>query len=126
MPYKDPATRRKKHAEYLRNRYHNDPEYRKAHLRRVRQVAKTRIAAIQEIIAQAKKDGCALCSEREHCCLSFHHLDPKQKEVGISQILRKQWSDVRIRKELAKCICLCENCHRKIHAGIFALPNTGL
>jgi hypothetical protein len=24
--------------------------------------------------------------------------------------------------ELAKCICVCENCHRKIHAGVIVLP----
>ena len=27
----------------------------------------------------------------------------------------------RVLAELAKCICVCENCHRKIHAGLISI-----
>ena len=48
----------------------------------------------------------------------LHHLDPSKKEIGIARIVRKSSSDgtKRLLRELAKCILLCANCHRKVHA----------
>lgn len=58
--------------------------------------------------------------------LDFHHRVAKEKVFGISQdgVLRS-WP--RIVAELAKCVMLCANCHREVHAGIRALDDrTGL
>jgi hypothetical protein len=46
----------------------------------------------------------------------FHHRDASQKDFGISEdgILRR-WE--KIVAELAKCLMLCANCHREVHAG---------
>lgn len=43
----------------------------------------------------------------------FHHLDPKTKDVKVSKI----GSLARAIKEASKCILLCANCHREVHAG---------
>ena len=49
--------------------------------------------------------------------LDFHHLDPKQKDFNISDSnLTSNWETIK--KELDKCILICSNCHREIHAGI--------
>lgn len=47
----------------------------------------------------------------------FHHIDARTKEFAISAdgILRP-WDSVVA--ELVKCVLVCANCHREIHAGI--------
>lgn len=45
----------------------------------------------------------------------FHHLDPKEKDFGISKKgYCHSWEKVKI--ELDKCVMLCSNCHREEHA----------
>lgn len=46
--------------------------------------------------------------------LTFHHLDPNEKEFGISAggVTR---SFEKIKTELDKCILVCQNCHAEIH-----------
>lgn len=47
----------------------------------------------------------------------FHHLDPDEKDFGITQDgIPRRWE--RIVAELAKCVMLCANCHREVHAGV--------
>jgi predicted HNH restriction endonuclease len=41
----------------------------------------------------------------------WHHVDPTQKERLVSEMLNR-WSLPSIKKEIAKCILLCANCHR--------------
>jgi hypothetical protein len=47
--------------------------------------------------------------------LEFHHLDKDEKEEKPSQVILR-WSFERAKKELDKCILVCANCHREIHA----------
>jgi hypothetical protein len=63
--------------------------------------------------------GCKVCGEREPVCLEFHHLDPTKKEIGIAGNMGS--SIDRLFKEIEKCVCVCGNCHRKIHAGIISI-----
>ena len=49
--------------------------------------------------------------------LEFHHIDPLTKEFGIStEGIRRDWD--KIEAELKKCVLLCANCHREVHAGV--------
>jgi hypothetical protein len=59
---------------------------------------------------------CARCGEDHPGCLQFHHADPTQKELSISDAVRRGWGRQRILAELAKCEVLCANCHAKHHA----------
>lgn len=78
--------------------------------------AKARLDKQREYLNEIKHQrGCKFCSECEPCCLDFHHLDPTVKEFNLGRT-----TNVSIKKrdeELAKCIVVCSNCHRKIHAG---------
>ena len=50
--------------------------------------------------------------------LDFHHKDPSQKEFTIGN------RDFRLEQcieEAKKCILLCSNCHRELHAGLWNL-----
>lgn len=57
---------------------------------------------------------CSLCDETDHNCLDFHHVDPSEKEIKISTAIGRGANTVA--KELSKCIVVCANCHRKVHA----------
>jgi hypothetical protein len=56
---------------------------------------------------------CSMCEETRPWVLSFHHTDPSQKEHDIGPLKTGRLS--LLEKEVEKCICVCENCHRKIH-----------
>jgi hypothetical protein len=121
MPNKDPIKQRENHRLYLRKRL-QEPEYRAKHMERVKRNNQRYNQESRELIAQFKSNGCSLCPEKEECCLSAHHLDPTQKEFNIASRQNSGHSRTRMAAELSKCLCLCENCHRKVHAGILALP----
>jgi len=67
-----------------------------------------------------------ICS---HCGLKsypelydFHHLNPKEKEFGLSSVRANAISWERIVVELRKCIMFCSNCHRLFECGKISLP----
>lgn len=65
---------------------------------------------------------CQVCGY-ESCiqALDFHHLDPTKKSFGISaKGFSRSWE--KIQKELEKCVLICANCHREIHAGVTQPP----
>ena len=60
----------------------------------------------------------------QHCgynkcirALEFHHVDPTQKDFGISRTLTK--SVAKLKEEVSKCILLCSNCHAEIHQELY-------
>ena len=89
--------------------YEKDP---KSQIVRARKVT----SRLREKINKIKRDiGCKFCEENEPCCLDFHHLRDKKfavsrgyVNIGIESLI----------EEMTKCILVCSNCHRKIHAGI--------
>jgi len=76
-------------------------------------------------LAIASKGGkCALCGySRCQEALELHHPDPAQKEFGISANgYTQSWE--KIRTEVDKCVLMCPNCHREVHAGLQRLGET--
>lgn len=65
------------------------------------------------------KKPCVICGESEPVCIDFHHINPEEKEftIGKCRGRSKEW----LIEEISKCVCLCSNCHRKVHAGILNL-----
>jgi hypothetical protein len=110
MPYKDLAKRKEVQA-----RYATKPEVKfRKHLRRQRQ-----IAVVREWLQAYKKTlRCSLCPETHPACLDFHHLDAATKVGRVSNYASFNFSIDRIKAEIAKCVVLCANCHRKHHSGI--------
>lgn len=66
--------------------------------------------------------GCYFCQEKEPICLDFHHTDPTTKDNNVSELIRKKnWK--KVLAEIEKCVIVCSNCHRKLHAGLLSLEN---
>ena len=61
----------------------------------------------------SKKTSCIKCGENRIRCISFHHINPKEKDFTIGK-LRKSNLTV-IEEEINKCVCLCLNCHHEFH-----------
>ncbi len=120
-----PRVDREKYNAYKRELYKRNAVHRKKHKQRVSKNNKQRIAENYDFVRQYKQElGCKICRETEPCCLSFHHL--KGKKGHVSEMIGRACSLKTIKKEIAKCVVLCENCHRKIHAGILNLTQGGL
>ena len=71
---------------------------------------------IRQMAVDYKGRKCERCGY-DRCieALEFHHKDPSQKDFGISsQGYTRSWKNVQ--EELDKCMMLCANCHRELHA----------
>ena len=93
-------------------------EYSKDYLKnrtRMIEASKIRYKNLRKIFNEWRSFlKCSRCSETDSVCLDFHHCDPSQKEVNLIQMVTRGYKSVM--KELNKCIVVCTNCHRKIHA----------
>lgn len=64
---------------------------------------------------------CCLCGFNSFPeALEFHHVNPKEKEFILSSNVMKSL-DKQL-NEAQKCILVCANCHRGIHAGYLEVP----
>jgi hypothetical protein len=71
----------------------------------------------------AYKGNKCQCCGYDRCldALDFHHFDFTQKDFGISaKGYTRSWD--KIKEELDKCVLVCANCHREIHAGLIESP----
>lgn len=67
------------------------------------------------------KTPCIICGESEPVCIDWHHLDPDTKSFTIGANFNKAKN--LILEEIQKCVCLCANCHRKVHNGKLKLED---
>jgi hypothetical protein len=69
-----------------------------------------------DFIASYKRAGCSLCGyDKCLAAIDFHHVGDN-KSAGVSKLNSAASLD-RIKREISKCIVVCANCHREIHAG---------
>lgn len=57
---------------------------------------------------------CERCDENHPATLDFHHINPNEKDNNIGNLIGT-YSQEKVQIEIAKCIVLCSNCHRKEH-----------
>ena len=76
---------------------------------------------VKNYAVQAFGGSCGICSYNKCLAsLTFHHLNPSEKEFSISSMKINHWG--KIAKELGKCVCLCRNCHGEVESGITTIP----
>lgn len=69
----------------------------------------------KEQSVEYKGGECQICGYNKCInALEFHHVDPAEKDHIT---FNKRWSFEKLKSELDKCVLLCANCHREIHAG---------
>ncbi|HSW89297.1 MAG TPA: hypothetical protein VLH19_00290 [Patescibacteria group bacterium] len=115
MPYSDP--KREKEYKTLWN---------KRHYKEHTEEEKRRIWGRRDKIAAWLKEyrstlSCEICGESTTACLDFHHRNKETKIISVSMFWQKGWGIERIKTEIDKCIVVCANCHRKIHAGLIKI-----
>lgn len=70
--------------------------------------------AMKQQAVKLKGGKCSVCGYNKNInALSFHHLDPTQKEFQISNGEIRSWDKYLI--ELEKCVLVCLNCHAEMH-----------
>ena len=65
------------------------------------------------------RNPCAICGKHfPAAVMDFHHVDASEKEACISNAVNKEWSIARLEQEISKCLLVCANDHRLLHARI--------
>jgi predicted nucleic acid-binding Zn ribbon protein len=74
-------------------------------------------------IVQAFGGKCCICGYNKcQDALELHHITPSEKDFSLGKIRAhsKSWNTIVI--ELRKCVLVCSNCHKEVHANISEIP----
>ena len=97
------------HNKCTKNHYNNNKDYYK-------NKAKNRVLPSKKWLAEYKaKQVCFLCGFDHQAAIVFHHIDGNKKEAEIYKLASAGRDIEYIKKEIAKCIPLCSNCHLLLH-----------
>lgn len=77
--------------------------------------------AVKQYVESVRATGCVICGETDREVLDFHHVDPSQKRFTLSGSYANNGME-KVRAEVEKCVVLCANDHRRVHAGTRELP----
>lgn len=106
MPYKDPEKQKAALKDFYSK---NSRAYKDRNNKRRKELK----IWFKEYIKDAK---CQRCPEDHYSCIDWHHIDRTTKRDTVSALLTQMRNKAIIIAELEKCIPLCANCHRKLHA----------
>lgn len=71
---------------------------------------------VKRLLVDYKGGKCELCGyDKSIAAMQFHHIDPSQKDFGISTRMYSQALET-LKREVDKCSLLCANCHFETHA----------
>ena len=75
---------------------------------------------VKQMAIEYKGGKCEICGyDRCLDVFEFHHKDFSKKDFGISEKgYTRSWK--RVMEELDKCLMVCANCHRELHAKLAA------
>jgi len=87
----------------------------------IQAVAKRR-KKLKAMAIEYKGGKCMICGYNKYVgAMDFHHLDERSKKFDLStKGLTRSWD--KTKTEVDKCMLVCANCHREIHAGLVQLP----
>jgi hypothetical protein len=77
--------------------------------------------SIKQQCVDYKGSSCQICGYSKYIgALEFHHTNEKEeKQFSIAQ--HRNSSFAAVKAELDKCVLLCANCHREVHANLAQL-----
>lgn len=115
MPFKDPAIRKAKQAEYSRRWYQKNTEKQKQVVKAWKQRNKAWWYEYKATLV------CWHCGENSPECIDLHHVIASGKKSNkdtaaywATQQGLKREAVLKLIEE--SCVPLCANCHRKVHA----------
>ena len=78
---------------------------------------------IRQMAIEYKGGKCIACGYNAYIeALEFHHINSNGKDFSISSKgYARSWE--RVKKEIDKCVLLCANCHREMHAQAKVQPS---
>lgn len=80
--------------------------------------------SLVDLCCQIKtENGCCYCGEGCSACLDFHHIDPDTKSSCVAVLVTRK-NRGAVLAEIRKCVVICSNCHRKLHAGLIEIDGT--
>ena len=86
-------------------------------------VANGRRQRVKQKCVDYKGSKCVICNYSKcNRAMVFHHKDNAEKDFPINYAMSLSWN--KIKKELDKCILLCNRCHMELHDGIINAPVT--
>lgn len=89
--------------------------YKEQNILKYAEYHRLRKQSIKDKLVKYKGDCCQVCKKQYHNSVyDFHHLDPSVKEARVSQLSGSSFK--KAKEEVDKCILVCANCHRLIHA----------
>lgn len=76
---------------------------------------------IKQMAIDYKGGSCQTCGYNKYNgALEFHHTNPNEKDFSIGEKGHcTSWE--KVKEELDKCVLVCSNCHREIHAGLIKI-----
>ena len=78
----------------------------------------------KQLLVEYKGGECEVCGYNKCVeALEFHHIDESTKSFQISGSTR---SLEKQKAEADKCVMLCANCHRELHAGLISYHRPSL
>jgi len=110
MPYTERERKR------LYDQKWNKEFYRRNRKQEIKRVAKRKAELRAWLDEYRSSLSCEKCGENHPACLDFHHKDASKKDFSIANIKGMGWGKERVLLEIQKCVIVCANCHRKIHA----------
>lgn len=66
-----------------------------------------------KLFIESLKTECCKCGEDRPWVIQFHHINPENKLFNVTVCGTRSKSTIW--KEVAKCVCLCSNCHDEFH-----------
>jgi hypothetical protein len=108
MPYKDPEKQKEAQRVWAQNNKKPKSE-------------QTSWLKRKEMVRIAKDKPCQICKIKyDSVVMDLHHTDPNVKDSGVAKLM-KSASYSKLQEEIDKCVVLCANCHRLLHADLVDL-----
>jgi len=111
-------------SKLIKEYYERNREKHRAATREQKRKCREKIRSV--LLRIRRNNPCCMCGENDPVCLDFHHVEPKTKVSEVSTLAAQLTSIETILKEVSKCVIVCSNCHKKIHAKKITLPRNAL
>jgi hypothetical protein len=96
---------------YCRHHYVNNSEAHNARRSEARKLYRKRNRAY--VVEHLRTHPCVDCGEPDPVVLEFDHVDPKSKEFSMAYLSRTGCPLDQLKREMAKCVVRCVQCHRR-------------